>query len=75
LLLLISSLMMAPWCRNMWMLAPDMKSFFNLFYCSLISTFCFFSVEYKKMHGVNNKIYTSLQESILKNIPILCIFR
>jgi hypothetical protein len=71
LLLLISSLMMAPWCRNMWVLAPDMKLFLSLFYCILVSTFCWFffkNVECKKMHGVNNKIYTSLQESIFKKL-------
>ena len=46
-----------------------MRLFFHLFYCILVSIFVvFFNVEYKKLHGVNNGIYTSLQESILKNL-------
>jgi hypothetical protein len=45
---------MAPWCRNLEEVIPNIKCVYGLFYCILISAFFDQSVECKKIHGVNN---------------------
>ena len=39
---------MAPWYRNMWELASNMSVFYELFYCILISAFCWLKYEMQK---------------------------
>ena len=39
--------MMAPWCRNMYEVVPDMKCVFDLFYCILTNVVHF--VGFKNM--------------------------
>jgi len=69
-LLLRNSLLMAPWCRNMYELTPDMKYIYDLFYCNVISEFLGFfkNMEYEKIHVMKGTMF----KVVLGHVSSVC---